>query len=66
MTLRKITTNHSRKPIPTDRLDWAASFEDSDPEVGLIGFGSTREDAVDDLLDQAGPDALVKSWASPP
>lgn len=65
--IRKIATSHSRKPIPTDRLDWMASFDDDEPDDQgqmLIGFGATKEDAIDDLIDRAA-DSLPFPFSTP-
>ncbi len=66
---RKIAISHSRKPIPTDRFDWMASFEDDEPDDNgymAVGFGTTEEDAIDDLMHRSGalpPFPIVKSGA---
>ena len=36
-------------PIPIRCLDWSAVFSDYEPG-DLQGFGTTREEAVDDLI----------------
>lgn len=51
----KVVTNYWRKPGPTDKFDWSASFDDHEPDDNgnmMVGYGATEEDAIDDLLDQ--------------
>jgi hypothetical protein len=47
---RKIKTVHVRPPIPARIFDYMAYFEDQEGDEGaLIGWGPTREQAIDDL-----------------
>lgn len=48
--MAKITTGHWRKPGPTDKFDWEATYENyegGDP----IGHGATEAEAIADLTD---------------
>lgn len=58
MSGHKIETNHWRKPIPTSAFDWTATLDSYDgaPDAGHqpIGFGSTEQEAVSDLLEKIG------------
>jgi hypothetical protein len=49
--MRKIITSHDFPPIPVRDYDWSASREDWD-EGDWIGYGRTKQDAIDDLLEQ--------------
>ena len=49
--MRKITTSHDCPPIPVRYYDWSASREDWD-EGDLIGYGTTEQEAIDDLLEK--------------
>jgi hypothetical protein len=50
----EIMAHYDPPPIPDRRFDWCATFEDYDgaPDAGqqAIGFGTTRDEAVKDLL----------------
>jgi len=49
--MKKIITTNERPPIPCRSKDWSASREDWD--LGEpIGYGSTEEDAINDLRQQ--------------
>lgn len=52
---RKINTHHGRPPIPTTAYDWSAT-EDSYEPGDLIGYGSTEQSAIGDLLQQIEDD----------
>lgn len=54
-----IETVYDRKPGRVDGpkpfpFDWEAYPEDYDPERDPIGYGSTEEEAIRDLLDKVG------------
>lgn len=54
--MRKIVTKYDPPPIPFRDCDWPATFEGwdlGDP----IGHGLTEQDAIDDLMQEAGEDA---------
>ncbi len=44
----KIVTVNVCPPIPCRDFDWCAHFDDND-EDGPVGWGSTPEEAIDDL-----------------
>ena len=47
----KIQTNYIFPPIPSRNCDWSAVDSETYDGVGCpIGFGSTEQEAVDDLL----------------
>lgn len=49
----KIVTDVWAKPIPTNKFDWSASFDNDEPsDEGQMkqGFGATEQEAIDDLL----------------
>jgi len=49
-----IRTHIVYPPIPIRNFDWAAYFEDDEPtDNGYMhqGFGSTEQEAIDDLLE---------------
>jgi len=51
---RKIITNYWAKPIPTNKYDWEAVFDDYDgaPDSNCpIGHGATQKDAVQNLIE---------------
>jgi hypothetical protein len=51
----KICTNYWAKPIPTDRFDWGAWFDNDEPDDNgqmMVGYGRTEQEAIDDLLEQ--------------
>lgn len=59
------TTNRTRAPIPTRKMDWVAYFADCE-EDGQYGYGATEKEAIEDLL-TGDPDyaemKLNKIWA---
>lgn len=58
--MRKIRTDYWRKPGPTDKFDWSASFDDDEPNDNgqmLTGYGRTEEEAIADLKELAEDDA---------
>jgi hypothetical protein len=51
---QKIITYHWAKPIPVRHFDWEAVTDDYDgapdsPLRGQIGYGTTEQEAIDDL-----------------
>lgn len=46
----KIITTFDPKPIPTNRFDWDAVYEDDLGETA-VGYGATELEAKNDLLD---------------
>lgn len=49
----KIRTEYWRKPGPTTKFDWSASFDNDEPNDDgqmAVGYGATEQEAVDDLL----------------
>ena len=46
---RKIITDHWAKPIPLRQFEWSATFADYEGG-GPIGYGTTEQAAIDDLL----------------
>lgn len=50
-TLKGIVTDYWAKPIPDRRFDWSATDEGYEPG-DLIGYGTTEQEAIDDLLKQ--------------
>lgn len=56
---RKIVTNYWRKPIPTDKFDWSAHFDDDEPNDDgrmVQGYGATEAAAIADLMIEAEMD----------
>lgn len=51
MSTQKINTAYDPKPIPDRRFDWTAAHDDYEPG-GLIGYGTTEQEAIDDLMQQ--------------
>lgn len=49
--MKKIITQCIKPPIPLRGYDWAAYREDYD-EGDIIGYGSTEQEAIDDLKTQ--------------
>lgn len=47
--MKKIVTENIFPPIPDRRFDWCAFFEGCE-EDGNYGYGSTKQEAIDDLL----------------
>ena len=48
---RKLIVKHIRPPIPIRRFDWEATREGWDLSEP-IGYGPTKQEAIDDLLEQ--------------
>lgn len=46
-----IVTRYNPPPIPTSAFDWAATLPGYEPGEA-IGYGSTEQEAIKDLLDQ--------------
>lgn len=55
MTNRKIVTKNIWPPIPDRRFDWVAYFE-GDEESGPRGWGSTKDQAIAELMIESGDD----------
>jgi len=51
--MNEIITEHVNPPIPVRSYDWSAVRRDYE-EGGLVGWGETKQEAVDDLLDKEG------------
>lgn len=54
--MNKVRTNYWAKPIPCRKHDWAAWFDDDEPNDDgfmLQGFGRTEQEAIDDLNEAA-------------
>jgi hypothetical protein len=49
MSDARIITNHVFPPIPIRAFDWSAVRDGYEPGMP-IGWGSTEQDAIDDLL----------------
>ena len=49
----RIVTEFVHPPIPVRCYDWRATFEDYDAG-DLMGYGPTKEEAIADLIVQAG------------
>jgi len=47
--MNEIITEHVNPPIPVRSYDWSAVRRDYE-EGGLVGWGSTKQEAVEDLL----------------
>lgn len=43
----KITTSYIRPPVPTNRFDWQAIYDDY--EDSFVGYGATEQAAINDL-----------------
>lgn len=59
----KIITNFVYPPIPLRYFDWSAvtdNYEGGDP----IGYGSTEQEAINDLITQVEGDPLPKPPAA--
>jgi hypothetical protein len=48
MSRNLITTNHC-PPIPDRRFDWSAHWDGEEEHSGWVGWGSTEQEAIDDL-----------------
>jgi len=53
MSKRKIVTSFIHPPIPIRTVDWCAWF-DGEEEGGVVGYGATEADAIEDLLWEDG------------
>jgi hypothetical protein len=51
MTERKIITMFNEPPIPSRHWDWQATEEGFD-YGDSVGYGSTEQEAIDDLIGQ--------------
>ena len=49
MTDRKIITEYVHPPSPMRNNDWRATREGDDEDY-IVGWGSTEQDAIDDLI----------------
>ena len=52
--MRKIVTSFVYPPIPIRSCDWAAYFDDDEPDDDgnmMVGRGATEQAAIQDLLD---------------
>ena len=47
----KIRPNYWPKPIPLRQFDWEAVTDNYEPGAP-VGYGRTRQEALDDLLEQ--------------
>ena len=47
----KIVTHFDPKPIPLRQFDWSAVTDNYEPGAP-IGYGTTKEEAIQDLTDQ--------------
>jgi hypothetical protein len=45
----KIVTSHIYPPIPTRAFDWCATFDNYDGPGSPIGYGSTEQEAIENL-----------------
>lgn len=49
----RIVTRYEPAPIPIRNMDWTAIDDDTYDGVGSpIGYGATKQEAIDDLLEQ--------------
>ncbi len=49
----QIRTENWCKPVPTNKFDWSAWFDNDEPDDNgnmPMGFGPTEQDAIADLL----------------
>jgi len=52
VTSRIIRTDYWMKPDPNRNFDWEAWIDDT-ADLGMrMGFGATRDEAIEDLLEQ--------------
>ncbi len=57
----KIETDYWKKPGPTDKFDWSATYDNYeggdgyDEPAGPVGYGATEQEAICDLLAVAPP-----------
>lgn len=52
MSMGKINTSYRPAPVPTRDQDWIAVFDSSHEPGDPIGYGSTEQEAIDDLMSQ--------------
>lgn len=45
---KKIITSPTYSPLPNRKYDWCAYYE-GEEEEGIVGYGATKEEAVEDL-----------------
>lgn len=55
----KVITSHICPPIPVHSFDWMAHFDGQD-EDGPRGWGSTEQEAVNDLFDNTDIEDLAR------
>src|SRR4051812_19182978 len=60
--MTRIVTTFVNPPIPVRDSDWQATFEGYD-EGDPVGYGPTKQEAIDDLLAQALTDAYAEGRA---
>lgn len=51
---RKVRTSYWTKPVPSDKFDWQAVFDDDEPDDDgrmMVGHGATEAEAIDELID---------------
>lgn len=53
MSERRIITEYVHPPIPHRCNDWRATREGDDEDY-IVGWGSTEQDAIDDLIAEEG------------
>ncbi len=51
-TAPKIVTTHVFPSIPIRSFDWSAHYDGEEGDFMAIGWGSTEEDAIEDLKEQ--------------
>jgi hypothetical protein len=54
---RKIITSHVHPPIPTDKFDWCAYYDDVGADASPYGWGRTEAEAIADLKENFIEDA---------
>jgi hypothetical protein len=47
----KIITHNIFPPIPTRSFDWTAYYDGFEEAGGLVGYGRTKQEAIDDLVE---------------
>jgi hypothetical protein len=47
----KIVVSFIYPPIPMRQFDWLAMFDDDDGDSPRKGYGATRQEAIDNLLE---------------
>lgn len=64
----KIETDFWKKPIPTNKFDWSATYDNYeggdgyDEPAGPVGHGATEQEAIDSLLANAPPCKNEGPW----